>query len=185
MEGKGQTQLTGTVSHVIFQNKENGYTVLRLKTSQEEVTAVGILPQVTQGEQVILEGSWTDHPNFGRQFKAERAQRQMPSEKQGIYRYLASGVIKGIGPKLAERLVKEFGEETFSVLESQPERLAQMKGISRKRAIEIQGDFLQKAGMRVLMEFLTGAGLPVELGLKLWRTYGQGAVDLLRADPYI
>ena len=101
MEGKGQTQLTGTVSHVIFQNKENGYTVLRLKTSQEEVTAVGILPQVTQGEQVILEGSWTDHPNFGRQFKAERAQRQMPSEKQGIYRYLASGVIKGIGPKLA------------------------------------------------------------------------------------
>ena len=90
MEGKGQTQLTGTVSHVIFQNKENGYTVLRLKTSQEEVTAVGILPQVTQGEQVILEGSWTDHPNFGRQFKAERAQRQMPSEKQGIYRYLAS-----------------------------------------------------------------------------------------------
>lgn len=185
MEGKGQTQLTGTVSHVIFQNKENGYTVLRLKTGQEEVTAVGILPQVTQGEQVILEGSWTDHPNFGRQFKAERAQRQMPSEKQGIYRYLASGVIKGIGPKLAERLVKEFGEETFSVLESQPERLAQMKGISRKRAIEIQGDFLQKAGMRVLMEFLTGAGLPVELGLKLWRTYGQGAVDLLRADPYL
>ena len=81
--------------------------------------------------------------------------------------------------------MKEFGEETFSVLESQPERLAQMKGISRKRAIEIQGDFLQKAGMRVLMEFLTGAGLPVELGLKLWRTYGQGAVDLLRADPYI
>ena len=107
MEGKGQNQLTGTVSHVIFQNKENGYTVLRLKTGQEEVTAVGILPQVTQGEQVILEGSWTDHPNFGRQFKAERAQRQMPSEKQGIYRYLASGVIKGIGPKLAERLVTE------------------------------------------------------------------------------
>ena len=185
MEGKGQNQLTGTVSHVIFQNKENGYTVLRLKTGQEEVTAVGILPQVTQGEQVILEGSWTDHPNFGRQFKAERAQRQMPSEKQGIYRYLASGVIKGIGPKLAERLVKEFGEETFSVLESQPERLAQMKGVSRKRALEIQGEFLQKAGMRVLMEFLTGAGLPVELGLKLWRSYGQGAVDLLRADPYI
>ena len=154
MEGKGQNQLTGTVSHVIFQNKENGYTVLRLKTGQEEVTAVGILPQVTQGEQVILEGSWTDHPNFGRQFKAERAQRQMPSEKQGIYRYLASGVIKGIGPKLAERLVKEFGEETFSVLESQPERLAQMKGVSRKRALEIQGEFLQKAGMRVLMEFL-------------------------------
>ncbi len=185
MEGKGQNQLTGTVSHVIFQNKENGYTVLRLKTGQEEVIAVGILPQVTQGEQVILEGSWTDHPNFGRQFKAERAQRQMPSEKQGIYRYLASGVIKGIGPKLAERLVKEFGEETFSVLESQPERLAQMKGVSRKRALEIQGEFLQKAGMRVLMEFLTGAGLPVELGLKLWRSYGQGAVDLLRADPYI
>ena len=185
MEGKGQNQLTGTVSHVIFQNKENGYTVLRLKTGQEEVTAVGILPQVTQGEQVILEGSWTDHPNFGRQFKAERAQRQMPSEKQGIYRYLASGVIKGIGPKLAERLVKEFGEETFSVLESQPERLAQMKGVSRKRALEIQGEFLQKAGMRVLMEFLTGSGLPVELGLKLWRSYGQGAVDLLRADPYI
>lgn len=185
MEGKEQVQVTGTVSHVIFENNENGYTVLRLKTNEEEVTAVGIMPQVTQGEQVILEGRWTEHPNFGHQFKADWAKRQMPNEKTGIYRYLASGAIKGIGPKLAERLVKEFGEETLLVLESQPERLAQLKGISRKRAFEIQGDFLQKAGMRMLMEFLTGADLPVELGLKLWRSYGQDAIDLLRADPYI
>lgn len=185
MESKEHVQLTGTVSHVIFQNNENGYTVLRLKTKGDEVTAVGIMPQVTQGEQVLLEGRWTEHPSFGHQFKAEWAKRQMPNEKTGIYRYLASGAIKGIGPKLAERLVNEFGEETFSVLEAQPERLAQLKGISHKRALEIQGDFLQKAGMRMLMEFLTGADLPVELGLKLWRSYGQNAIDLLRADPYV
>lgn len=178
-------QLTGSVSGVIFQNKENGYTVFRLRTEEEEVTAVGILPAVSPGERLILEGRWMNHPSFGRQFKMESAQRQMPTELESVYHYLASGVIRGIGPKMAERLVDAFGSETFSVLESQPERLAEIRGISRKRAIEIQGEFLQKAGMRVLMEFLTSSGLPLELGLQLWREYGPDAVDLLQADPYI
>ena len=178
-------QVSGDVGTVIFQNRESGYTVFRLRTEEEELTAVGILPQVSPGERLTLEGRWTDHPSFGRQFKLERAQRELPTEHEAVYRYLASRVIRGIGPKMAKRLVDTFGEETFSVLESQPDRLAQVRGISRKKALEIQRDFLQKAGMRTLMEFLTSAGLPVELGLKLWREYGRDAADLLRAEPYI
>lgn len=177
--------MKGTVGRVVYQSPRDSYTVLRLKTEEGEITAVGILPQVASGELLTLTGHWTEHPSFGMQFKAEQVQRQMPTEKQGIYCYLASGVIKGIGPKMAEKLVDTFGEEIFSVLESQPERLAQVKGITRKRAMEIQGEFLQKAGIRVLMEFLTDVGLPVELGLQLWRAYGQGATDILKADPYI
>lgn len=185
MEGIERAELIGSVTGVIFQNDENGYTVLRLRTEEEELTAVGTLPAISPGERLILEGCWMDHPSFGRQFKVERAQRQMPTELESIYRYLASGVIKGIGPKMAEKLVDLFGEETFSVLESQPERLAKVKGISKKRSLEIQGEFLRKAGMRVLMEFLTTSGLPLELGLQLWKDYGQDAVELLREDPYI
>lgn len=185
MEQLEREQVTGSVSGVIFQNRENGYTVFRLRTEEEEITAVGILPAVSPGERLILEGRWMNHPSFGRQFKMERAQRQMPTELESVYHYLASGVIRGIGPKMAEKLVDAFGSETFAVLESQPQRLAEIRGISRKRAIEIQGEFLQKAGMRVLMEFLTSSGLPLELGLQLWREYGPDAVDLLRADPYI
>ena len=185
MEQMEREQLTGSVSGVIFQNRENGYTVFRLRTEEEDVTAVGILPAVSPGERLILEGAWTNHPSFGRQFKVERAQRQMPTELESVYHYLASGVIKGIGPKMAEKLVDIFGEETFEVLESQPERLAQVKGISKRRAVAIQGEFLQKAGMRVLMEFLTNSDLPLELGLQLWKEYGQDAVELLREDPYL
>lgn len=180
-----QEELTGSVSGVIFQNRENGFTVFRLHTEEEEVTAVGILPAVTPGERLILGGRWTVHPSFGRQFKVDRAQRQMPTEQESMYRYLASGVIKGIGPKMAERFIDTFGAETFQVLESQPERLAKIKGISKKRAIAIQGEFLSKAGMQMLMEFLTSSDLPLELGLQLWRAYGQDAVELLQEDPYI
>ena len=147
MEQLEREQVTGSVSVVIFQNRENGYTVFRLRTEEEEITAVGILPAVSPGERLILEGRWMNHPSFGRQFKMERAQRQMPTELESVYHYLASGVIRGIGPKMAEKLVDAFGSETFAVLESQPERLAEIRGISRKRAIEIQGEFLQKAGI--------------------------------------
>ena len=178
-------QLVGDVHGVIFQNQENGYTVFRLHTGEEEVTVVGVLPAVSPGERLRLEGQWVTHPSFGRQFKLERAERELPSELESVYRYLASGIIRGIGKKMAQRLVDAFGEETFTVLESQPDRLAEMRGISRKKALEIQTDFLQKAGMRALMEFLTASGLPPELGLKLWRDYGPDALDLLRMDPYV
>ena len=178
-------RLSGDVSVVIFQNQNNGYTVFRLRTEEEELTVVGVLPDVSPGERLRLEGRWTTHPSFGRQFKLERAERELPAGTESVYRYLASGVIRGIGPKMARKIVDTFGEEAFAVLESQPERLAQMKGISRKRALEIQTEFLKKAGMRSLLEFLSANDLSPELGLQLWREYGPDALELLRVDPYV
>lgn len=178
--------LEGTVTAVVFQNQENGYTVLRLKPQGgEEVTAVGSLPGVCTGMRLLLEGVWQSHPSYGRQLRAERAEQQLPTEEDSILAYLSSGVIKGIGPKLARQLVSRFGEETFAVLEGDPERLATLKGLSLKKARSLQAEFLKKAGMRALVEFLTRYTLPIELAPGLWHDYGQSAVDVIRSNPYL
>lgn len=178
-------QITGSVAAVIFQNEENGYTVLRLKYAGEQITAVGTMPGVCTGEKLVLQGQWSSHPTYGRQFKAEQVEQSLPTERDSIYDYLATGVIKGIGPKLAQRLVARFGERTLEVLESEPEKLAEMKGISLKKARAIQSVFLQRAGMRALLEFLSAHAMPPEVGLRLWRTYGKQAIDMVRSDPYL
>ena len=177
--------LEGTVEAVVFQNRDNGYTVLRVSGGGDHFTAVGTMPEIGPGELVTLTGRWTTHPSFGEQFKADAVQVRLPSGSQAVYRYLASGVIRGIGEKMAHRLVDRFGEETFQVLESDPDRLATMKGITPKKARAIQADFLEKAGMRSLLEFLASNALPVELGPRLWRVYGQGALEVLRSNPYV
>lgn len=177
--------LEGTVEAVVFQNRDNGYTVLRVSGGGDHFTAVGTMPEIGPGELVTLTGRWTTHPSFGEQFKADAVQVRLPTGPQAVYRYLASGVIRGIGEKMARRLVDRFGEETFQVLESDPDRLATMKGITPKKARAIQADFLEKAGMRSLLEFLASNALPVELGPRLWRVYGQGALEVLRSNPYV
>lgn len=177
--------LEGSVGAVIFQNEENGYTVLRLKQAGEQVTAVGIMPGVCTGEKLKMEGHWASHPTYGRQFKAEKVEQHLPTESESIYDYLATGVVKGIGPKLAKRLVDKYGPKTFEILESEPEKLAQMKGLSLKKARAIQTEFLQRAGMRALLEFLSGHSMPPEIGLKLWKAYGRTAIDHVKNDPYL
>jgi exodeoxyribonuclease V alpha subunit len=177
--------LEGTVTAVIYQNPENGYTVLRVKSKQGSQTVVGELADVSVGETVLATGVWVDHPSFGPQFKAATLETSIPTEQNGIYEYLASGVIKGIGKQTARRIVDRFGAETLSIIESQPERLAEVRGITLTKAKTIQGEFLQKAGMRRLVEFLTGFQLPVSLALALWRRYADRAIDILRADPYL
>ncbi len=179
-------QLEGTVSAVIFQNQENGYSVLRLKPGHgEAVTVVGVLPGVCTGMRLLLEGSWQSHPSYGRQFRAERGEQQLPTETDAILAYLSAGVIKGIGPKLAKTLTSAFGTHTFEVLESQPEKLAEIKGVSMKKARAIQSEFLQKAGMRSLLEFLSQHSLPAGLALPLWHDYGPRAIEMVQGDPYL
>ena len=188
MTETGETlTLEGVVETVIFHNEENGYTVLRLEQADGSgVTAVGCMPGIAPGETVSLTGSWMRHPSFGEQFKAETAERSMPTDVRAIYDYLAARTIRGIGPRLARRIVDAFGEDTFRVLEEEPARLARrVKGITPQRAEEISAEFVQKNGLRRLMEFLGGHGLSVRLATDLWRRYGELAQEILRANPYL
>ena len=151
-----QVTLDGTILSTIFQNEENGYTVLRLVTGDGEiVTVVGCIPCAAPGEDLILTGSWMVHPQHGEQFKAEEVERHMPTTETEILSYLSSGVIKGVGPATAQRLVDRFGTDTFRVLEEEPERLASIKGITVKKAREIGEGFRYQTGMRRLLEFLS------------------------------
>ena len=176
----------GTVHSIIFQNAENGYTVLRLLTEEGEViTVVGCIPCVAPGEKLTADGLWVSHPSYGQQFAAETVERLMPETEEELISYLSSGIIKGVGPATAERLVERFGGETLAVIEEEPERLSTVKGITSKRAMEISAAFRELTGLRRVMEFLARYELPVELAMRLYRTYGADALPRLRADPYL
>ncbi len=177
--------LDGTVDAVIYQNEENGYTVLRLEQESERYTVVGCMPGVAAGEEICVTGSWTRHPTFGPQFKAETIERRIPSTTKAIFNYLSSGIVKGIGAMTARRIVDAFGEDSLDIIERHPDQLASIKGISRKKAVEISANFRQQAGMRHLMEFLTRHELPVSLGTALWRQFGQDALTIIQTNPYL
>ena len=177
------TQLTGTVEHIIYANEDNGYTVLDFGLEDDVITACGILPYVSDGDSLILWGSWVHNPKYGRQFKVEQYERNMPADSAAILRYLSSRTIKGIGPRLAERIVSHFGDETLDVMENHPDWLADVPGISRKKAAEISADFKAKAGIRSAMLFFReyfGAAMTV----KIYKQLGSGAVDLAKKNPY-
>ncbi len=178
--------ISGTVTAVVFQNAENGYAVLKLHTTEGPVvTVVGTIPMAAAGERLIVTGKWSAHASYGRQFEAEFLERLMPQAKSEILAYLASGAVKNIGPVMAERIVRQFGEQTMAILEQQPERLAEISGISRKRALEI-GDYYRKTvGVRRLVEYLSTYRIPAELAVRLYRTYGEEAEEKLQQDPYL
>ena len=178
--------IEGTVETVIYQNEENGYTVLKLDTGEEEaVTVVGCIPGAAPGESLWVQGAWTRHASYGEQFKAEVARRGMPTGEKAIFDYLASGAVKGIGMATARRMVEEFGENALEVLENEPERLTAIKGVTRKRALSMGEAFRLQMGMRRLLDFLTGHGLPPQLGMPLYRRFGDRALEAVRADPYL
>ena len=160
----------GTVHSVIFQNAENGYTVLRLLTEEGEVvTVVGCIPCVAPGEHLTVTGTWEVHPQHGEQLKAQELERTLPEEEEDIFAYLSSGVCKGVGPTTARRIVDRFGLETLDILEAEPERLQTIKGITAKKAMEIGELFRQHMGLRRLMEFLSRYQLPPVLAIRLRR----------------
>ena len=179
-------ELAGSVDSVIYKNEENGYTVLRLVDSNGElVTVVGCFPYAAAGESMIISGVWTTHSVHGRQFKAEYAQRMLPSTAPAIYDYLAGGAVRGIGPATALLLVNRFGDKTLEVLENSPEKIAQIKGISLQKAAQLSETFRRQSGMRRLMEFICSFGLRPVLAIRLYRYYGDSAMVIVRENPYL
>ena len=178
--------LQGTVSAVVYQNYENGYAVLRLAVGAgQNVTVVGTIPLPVVGERLVVTGKWGTHASYGRQFEAEFLERLMPQTGMEILSYLSSRVIKGIGPRMAARIVDAFGEDTLKVMEREPGRLAQVPGISAERAKLIGEEFRLQTGMRQLMEFFALHGLPAELAVRTYKLYGGSATELLYEDPYL
>lgn len=177
-------RISGVVSHVTFTNKENGFTVLELESGDELVTAVGIMPELNAGELLELSGYWDFHASFGRQFKVEMCERRMPASAGDILRYLSSGGVKGIGPKTAVKVVERFGEETFEVLENEPERLAQIKGISLEKAKEISADFKKQFAVREIMIALERYGMTTAECVAAFRVFGARASDIITRNPY-
>ena len=177
----------GSVDAVIFQNEENGYTVLLLRVDGEDepITVVGCIPCAAAGEGMTVTGVWVNHPVHGPQLSAESVERRLPQEEEDIVCYLSSGILKGVGPATAQRLVERFGADTLRVLEEEPERLRTIKGITAKKAMELSEAFRALTGLRQVMEFLARYDLPVYLAMAVQRTYGDNALQTLRDDPYI
>ena len=177
----------GSVDAVIFQNEENGYTVLLLRVDGEDepITVVGCIPCAAAEEGMTVTGVWVNHPVHGPQLSAESVERRLPQEEEDIVSYLSSGILKGVGPATAQRLVERFGADTLRVLEEEPERLKTIKGITAKKAMELSEAFRALTGLRQVMEFLARYDLPVYLAMAVQRTYGDNALQMLRDDPYI
>ena len=178
--------IQGVISAVVYQNYDNGYAVLRLNAGGGQmVTVVGTIPMPAAGERLMVTGKWGNHPSFGRQFEAEFLERLLPQTGMEILSYLSSRIIKGIGPKTAARIVERFGDQTLTVMEREPERLAEVSGISREKARAIGEEFHVRVGMRQLMEFFTLHQLPAELAVRTYKVYGESTVELLYDDPYL
>ena len=176
----------GTVHSVIFQNAENGYTVLRLLTEEGEViTVVGCIPCVAPGEHLAVSGTRETHPQHGEQVRVVELERSLPEDEEEIFSYLSSGVCKGVGPATARRIVERFGPETLDVLEREPERLTTLKGITARKAQEIAENYRQHMGLRRLMAFLAQYQLPPILAMELRRQYGDAALEKVRENPYL
>ena len=179
-------EVTGTVESVVYRNEQNGYTILEVSTDKKElVTVVGTMPFVSEGENITVRGSYVVHSEYGRQLKADSFEKRIPEQPDAILKYLSSGVIKGIGPKMAEKIVSRFGEKSLNVLEQDPMQLTQIPGISEKKAQEMSESFQKQSGIRRLIEFLTIYHLPAQLAVRLYRAYGELAQEALRDDPYL
>ena len=178
--------IQGAVSAVVYQNYENGYAVLRLNVGGgQTVTVVGTIPLPAVGERLMGTGKWSNHSSYGRQFEAEFLERLMPQTTMEILNYLSSRTIKGIGPRMAARIVEHFGDQTLAVMEREPERLAEVPGISREKARAIGEEFRLQVGMRQIMEFFALHHLPAELAVRTYKRYGDSTLELLYDDPYL
>ena len=177
-------KLAGYVEHIIYRNTENGYTVLNLVSKEEEITCVGIFSAIAEGENIEAVGDYTDHPTYGTQFKVTSFEEKAPEDEEAIERYLGSGAIKGIGLAMAARIVRRFKEDTFRIIEEEPERLAEVKGISERKAMEIANQVNEKRDLRQAMIFLQQYGVTMNLAVKIYNKYGQGVYGILKENPY-
>ena len=176
----------GRLSQIVFQNEENGYAVIRLNADNgEEITATGCMPALGIGEELTLYGKWITHPSYGEQFTVESFERHLPETVRGIADYLGSGIIKGIGQRLAEKIAHTFGEKTFDILQNEPEKLCKIRGITPKKAKLISSQYIEMSEMRLLMDFLVENSLPVWLTPRLYKRLGLDAMDALNENPYL
>ncbi|MBD5454731.1 MAG: ATP-dependent RecD-like DNA helicase [Lachnospiraceae bacterium] len=176
--------IKGYIEHIIYRNTDNGYTVLNLVSEEKEVTCVGMFRTIDQGETIEAEGNYTAHPVYGEQFKIERYQVSTPEDALSMERYLGSGAIKGVGEALAARIVKKFGDNTFRIIEEEPERLAEVKGISERKAKEIALQVYEKKDAREAMIFLQKYGISNVLAIRIYETYGMNLYGVMRENPY-
>lgn len=177
-------KLEAGILGTVFRNEENGWTVLTVRSGRNEVTVVGTLPELSPGEQAVFTGEWTEHRSYGRQFRCVSCEIQTPTTLLGIERYLGSGLIHGIGPATATLIVRQFGEETLTVLSEHPERLTEIPGIGAKRMAMISESFREHQGARQAMIFLQSYGIPAALAVRIGRFYGDRTPEIVRQDPY-
>ena len=177
-------KLAGYVEHIIYRNADNGYTVLNLVSGEAEITCVGIFSAIAEGENIEASGDYTDHPTYGKQFKVESFEEKAPEDEEAIERYLGSGAIRGIGLALAARIVRRFKADTFRIIEEKPERLAEVKGISERKAMEIADQVNEKRDLRQAMIFLQQYGITMNLAVKVYQQYGQEVYGIIRENPY-
>ena len=177
-------KLAGYVEHIIYRNADNGYTVLNLVSGEEEITCVGIFSAIAEGENIEASGDYTDHPTYGKQFKVESFEEKAPEDEEAIERYLGSGAIRGIGLALAARIVRRFKADTFRIIEEEPERLAEVKGISERKAMEIADQVNEKRDLRQAMIFLQQYGITMNLAVIVYQQYGQEVYGIIRENPY-
>ena len=183
MEKQSDT-VCGYVDHIIYRNGDNGYTVFVLVCDGEELTCVGTFSDIAEGENMEAHGEFTDHPTYGRQFSVKSFEEKAPEDEAAIERYLGSGAIKGIGIALAARIVRRFKDQTFRIIEEEPERLAEVKGISDRKAMEIADQVNEKRDLRQAMIFLQQYGISVTRAVKIYQTYGQEIYGILKENPY-
>ena len=185
MEEQGLLELTGAVEELQYHNEKNQYTVLQLATPQGDlVTVVGAFPFVSEGEELRVYGTWGEHPTYGEQFMAQAFDRARPATTAAMLKYLSSGAVKGVGPAMARRIIQTFGAKSLEVMEQEPERLAQVKGITLEKAREIGAELNRVYGIRELMTFLGGYGVSPESAVLVWKQYGNQSVSCIQEDPY-
>mgnify|MGYP004615782987 FL=1 len=179
-----QTIVEGSVEHIIYRNASTGYAVFELRTEDEELTLVGSFPVLSPGERIRATGRFVDHPTYGRQFSVDRYEKELPTTLDAIRAYLAGGAVRGVGPKTADALIALFGERTLEIIESSPEQLERVRGITRKKALAISENFREQFGIRRVMLFLQQYGIHGAAALSVWRAWGGAAEEVIRRNPY-
>ena len=177
-------QLEATIQGTVFRNEENGWSVLTVRSGRSEITVVGSLPELSPGEQAVFSGDWIEHRTYGRQFHCISCELKTPTTLLGIERFLGSGLIHGVGPSTAQLIVEAFGEETLVVLSEHPERLSEVRGIGKKRAIMIAESFREQQSTRRAMVFLQSYGISPALAIRISRHYGDRTPEIVRENPY-
>ena len=184
-------RLEGSVESIVFRNEDNHYTVARFRPNDsgrlfrdDLTTIVGVLPGVHVGELLSVEGEWEKDPKYGRQLHITNFTQRLPASKEGIARYLGSGLIKGVGPKKAQRIVEYFGEQTLAIIEQQPERLSEVKGISTKDREQIEKSWAEQSEIKELHLFLQSHDVSMNLATRIYKQYGQESIKVVRENPY-